>query len=50
MDYGEYGVVIDGVLDWLLDLLTTLTHDSKLLATTAPPLITPQFTEHHGTR
>jgi hypothetical protein len=23
-----YGVTLDGVLDWILDLLTTYTHDS----------------------
>jgi hypothetical protein len=32
-------VTIDGVLDWILDLLTTYTHDSKLQAITAPSLI-----------
>jgi hypothetical protein len=33
------GVTIDGVLDWLLDLLTTYTHHSELQEITAPPLI-----------
>jgi hypothetical protein len=32
-------VTIDGVLDWMLDLLTTYTHNSELQAIMAPPLI-----------
>jgi hypothetical protein len=34
-----YGVTIDGVLDWILDLLTTYTHDSEQQVITAPSLI-----------
>jgi hypothetical protein len=30
---------IDGVLDWILDLLTTYTHNSELQVITAPSLI-----------
>jgi hypothetical protein len=33
-------VILDVVLDRILDLLTTYTHDSELKAITAPPLIT----------
>jgi hypothetical protein len=32
-------VTMDRVLNWILDLLTTYTHDSELQAITAPPLI-----------
>jgi hypothetical protein len=34
-----WSVTLDGVSDWILDLLTTYTHDSQLQATTAPQLI-----------
>jgi hypothetical protein len=33
------GVTIDGVFNWILDLLTTYTHYSELKAITAPFLI-----------
>jgi hypothetical protein len=33
------GVTLDGVLDWILDLLAAYTHDSELREITAPPLI-----------
>jgi hypothetical protein len=32
-------ITMDGVLNWILDLLTTYTHDSELQAITALPLI-----------
>jgi hypothetical protein len=32
-------VTVDGVLDWLLDLLTTYTHNLELQIITAPSLI-----------
>jgi hypothetical protein len=32
-------VTLDGVLDWIRDLLTTYTHDLELEAITAPALI-----------
>jgi hypothetical protein len=32
-------VTIDGVLDWVLDLLTTYAHDLELQSVTTPPLI-----------
>jgi hypothetical protein len=32
-------VTLDRVLDWILDLLTTYTHNLELQAITAPPLI-----------
>jgi hypothetical protein len=32
-------VTLDGVLDWILGLLTTLAHDSELKIITAPKLI-----------
>jgi hypothetical protein len=35
----QYGVTTNGVLDSILDLLATYTHDSELQATTAPMLI-----------
>jgi hypothetical protein len=34
-----YSVTLDGVLDWILNLLTTYTQDSELQAITAPPSI-----------
>jgi hypothetical protein len=33
-------VTLEGVLDWILVVLTTCTHHSKLQAITTPPLIT----------
>jgi hypothetical protein len=33
------GVIIDGVLYWILDLLTTYTQDLQVHVITAPPLI-----------
>jgi hypothetical protein len=35
----QFGITLDGVLDWILDLLTTYTRDSELQTNTAPPLI-----------
>jgi hypothetical protein len=44
-------VTIDGGLDWILDLLTTYTHDSELQAITVSSLISkihksPQHTQY----
>jgi hypothetical protein len=44
-----FRVTLDGVLDLLLDLLTTYIHDLELKANSAPPL-SPLFTNHHSTR
>jgi hypothetical protein len=38
-------VTLDRVLDWILDVLTTLTQNSKLHLTVAPPLI-PTLNNH----
>jgi hypothetical protein len=32
-------VALGGFLDWILDLLTSYTHDSELQVITVPPLI-----------
>jgi hypothetical protein len=41
-------VTIDGVLNWLLNLLTTYTHESELQGISAPPLISiHKPTEHN---
>jgi hypothetical protein len=37
------GVTVDGVLDWVLDLLTTLTHNSYSCLITAPSLISTRY-------
>jgi hypothetical protein len=33
------GVILDGVLDWILGLMTTYEHNSELQVITAPSLI-----------
>jgi hypothetical protein len=43
-----YGETVDVVLDWILDLLTTYTHNSELQVITVPSL-SPHFTNHHST-
>jgi hypothetical protein len=37
------GVIIDGVLDWRLDLLTTLTHDSRFHLIITPSLVSTLY-------
>jgi hypothetical protein len=45
-DLCTFVVTIDGVLGWIFDLLTTLTHDSQLHLIRAPSLISTHLTSH----
>jgi hypothetical protein len=40
------GVTLTGILDWILDSLTTLQHDSELQVITAPSLISKRYKSH----